>query len=163
MSFPILSFLIFVPLAGAMLLLFVENRDDRRDRLIRVGTLAVSLVVLGLAVVLWARFDATSAQYQFVERHDWIASLGVQYHFGIDGIEIGQRHRTVRFHSRAKALQAIHRLTVTLHFVFGAVSLRIALEVPEEADGARLDQAGPVSGARAGSSRKKTWMTLYQG
>src|SRR5712691_12112172 len=41
-------------------------------------------------------------------------------------------------------------LAAGVDFAARSVALRIALEVPEEADGARLDQAGPLSGARAG-------------
>src|SRR5512133_1778267 len=87
-QFPILSSLIFLPLAGAVLLLFVDNRDERRDGLIRVGTLVVSLAVLALGILMWARFDATSAEYQFVERHPWIPAFGIDYAVGVDGISL---------------------------------------------------------------------------
>ncbi len=88
MSFPILSFLIFLPLAAAVVLLFVDNHEERRDRFIRVGTLVVSLAVLALAILLWARFDPTSAEYQFVERHPWIPTFGIEYAVGVDGISL---------------------------------------------------------------------------
>ena len=83
-----LSSLIFVPLAGAVALLFVDNRDERRAGFIRAGTLVVSLAVLALAILLWARFDATSAEYQFVERHPWIPAFGIDYAVGVDGISL---------------------------------------------------------------------------
>ncbi len=53
---PILSLLIFVPLAGALLLLVVDNREERRDSFVRVFTLGVSLVEFALAIFVWARF-----------------------------------------------------------------------------------------------------------
>ncbi len=84
----ILSSLIFLPLAGAVLLLFVDNREERRDGFIRVGTLVVSLAVLALAILLWAEFDPTSAEYQFVERHPWIPTFGIDYAVGVDGISL---------------------------------------------------------------------------
>ena len=46
---------------------------------------AVDLVV---SLPLWWAFDRTRDGYQFVERASWIPSLGVHYHFGIDGISL---------------------------------------------------------------------------
>jgi NADH-quinone oxidoreductase subunit M len=87
-GFPILSVLIFAPVAGSILLLFIGNRDERRDAVIRTVTLVISLLVLGLAILLWARFDPTSAEYQFTERHPWIPAFGIDYSVGVDGISL---------------------------------------------------------------------------
>ena len=87
-SFPIVSLLVFVPVAGAVLLLFLDNRDARRDGVIRTLTLAISLVVLALAILMWARFDPSSANYQFTERHPWIPAFGIDYSVGVDGISL---------------------------------------------------------------------------
>jgi NADH-quinone oxidoreductase subunit M len=87
-AFPILSLLIFVPVAGAILLLAIDNRDQRRDGLIRTVTLVVSLLALALAILLWARFDPTSAEYQFTERRAWIPAFGIDYAVGVDGISL---------------------------------------------------------------------------
>ena len=48
--------------------------------------IVTSGVTLGLTWVLWTRFDASSGQLQFVERHAWIPSLQVDYFLGIDGL-----------------------------------------------------------------------------
>ena len=48
--------------------------------------LGFSFVSLLLAIVLWRNFDPGSSAIQFVERHDWIPSIGVQYYVGIDGL-----------------------------------------------------------------------------
>ncbi len=85
---PILSLLIFVPIGGALLLRLVDNRDERRDGVVRIATLVVSLVVLAHAIVLWARFDPESAGYQFVERTPWIPAFGIDYAVGVDGISL---------------------------------------------------------------------------
>src|SRR6185503_4270490 len=39
-----------------------------------------------VSLPLWFWFDRGSAQFQFVEKCSWIPGIGVQYHFGIDGI-----------------------------------------------------------------------------
>jgi len=86
-SFPLLTAIVLVPLAGAVLLLVV-GRDGERDELVRRLGLGVSLVVFLLTLTLWAGFDAGSADYQFVERHEWIPTFGISYHVGVDGISL---------------------------------------------------------------------------
>ncbi len=83
-----LTTIVFLPLAGALLLLLIENSDGRRDAVVRWTALAVSLVVFAATLLLWSRFDPASADFQFVERHDWIPSFGIQYHVGVDGISL---------------------------------------------------------------------------
>ena len=83
-----LTTIVFLPLAGALLLLLIGNSDGRRDAVVRWTALAVSLVVFAATLLLWSRFDPASADFQFVERHDWIPSFGIQYHVGVDGISL---------------------------------------------------------------------------
>jgi len=77
-----------VPLAGAILLLLVGNADGRRDGLMRWLALGISLLTLAVTLVLWAAFDAASAEFQFVERIPWIPAFGIDYSVGVDGISI---------------------------------------------------------------------------
>ena len=39
-----------------------------------------------MALALWKAFDAANGGLQFVERADWIPTLGVQYFVGVDGL-----------------------------------------------------------------------------
>src|SRR2546427_9802395 len=85
----ILSIILFTPLVGALLLLFVpkENKDVIR-RLANVFALAGFLVSIPLVPLFWAeRFDATH-QFKFLEGalNNWIPSIGAGYVLGIDGI-----------------------------------------------------------------------------
>jgi NADH-quinone oxidoreductase subunit M len=43
---------------------------------------------LGLAVGLWASFDHTAGGPQFVDRVEWIPTVGIQYAVGVDGISL---------------------------------------------------------------------------
>jgi NADH-quinone oxidoreductase subunit M len=88
MSFPILSSLVLVPLAGAILLLLVRNRDGERNAFVQRVALIVSLVAFGQALLLWNRFVPTEAGYQFIERYAWIPTFGVEYLVGVDGISL---------------------------------------------------------------------------
>src|SRR3989454_4872689 len=85
----ILSIILFTPLVGALLLLFVpkENKDVIR-RLANVFALAGFLVSIPMVPLCWAeRFDATH-QFKFLEGapNNWIPSIGAGYVVGIDGI-----------------------------------------------------------------------------
>ncbi|MEV0583090.1 NADH-quinone oxidoreductase subunit M [Nonomuraea sp. NPDC050310] len=79
--------LVAVPLVGAAGLL-LPNRSRQRDWLRPYG-LAVSGVVLALAVVLAVRFDYNrSGTPQFETDWAWVPSLGLRFHLGVDGISL---------------------------------------------------------------------------
>ena len=81
----LLSVLVFLPLAGAILLLLFPSRAGGPAK---VFALAVSTVNLILSLPLWWRFDPTLRGFQFREVHSWIPSLGITYSLGIDGISL---------------------------------------------------------------------------
>jgi len=85
-----LSLIVFLPLAGAILALLAGGRGDRPERepLVRNIALATSLLTFAATLVLWWRFDPTSADYQFVETHAWMPMFGIQYLIGVDGISL---------------------------------------------------------------------------
>ena len=78
-----LSALVFSPLVGLLLILFIprENRSA-----IRWVALVTSLVPVLLVALMWARFDYAAHGMQFVEKYPWIPSVGVSYYLGADGI-----------------------------------------------------------------------------
>ena len=88
MTFPILSSIVALPLAAAGLLLLIPNRDGSRDGFVRQVALVASLAVFGLTLLLWARFDPASADFQMVERVSWIPAFGIDYFVGVDGISL---------------------------------------------------------------------------
>ena len=85
----ILSIILFTPLIGALVLLFVpkENKDAVRW-IANIFALGGFLVSLPLVPMFWAqRFDATQ-HFKFIEGvpNNWIPSIGAGYVIGIDGI-----------------------------------------------------------------------------
>ena len=82
---PILSIITFIPVIGALVLLLMPKGSVGA---IRNWTLLVSVVNFVVSLPLLAGFDASNGGMQFVEKANWIASLGVQYHLGIDGISL---------------------------------------------------------------------------
>jgi len=85
MTLPLLTSLVVLPLIGAVLALALGRN---RDALVRQFALGISLLVFAASVVLWLRFDPTSADYQFVERYTWLPDFGISYHVGVDGISL---------------------------------------------------------------------------
>ena len=79
----ILSTLIFLPLAGAVLLLFVRN-----ESFAKYWALGITTLTAILSIPLVSAFDTTTSKFQFVEQVSWIKSLNIQYVIGIDGISI---------------------------------------------------------------------------
>ncbi len=87
MPFPILTSLIALPVAGALVLLFVGS-DEKNAPLVRKITLVVSVLVFAETLLLWSRFNPSSADFQFVERRAWIPAFGITYFIGVDGISL---------------------------------------------------------------------------
>ena len=67
LGYPILSLLIFLPLAGVIPLLILKN-----DEAAKYWTLVITLVIALVSLPLYFKFDKTTALYQFGEHHPWI-------------------------------------------------------------------------------------------
>ena len=84
----LLSLVIFLPVAGALVLMLVGNRDGERNGFVRQAALGFSLLTFVGTLALWRGFDPAGAEYQFVERYPWIPTFGIDYSIGIDGISL---------------------------------------------------------------------------
>ena len=81
-GFPLLSLILFTPLAGALVLLLTDRR--REDRIRWIANAAAGLGFL-VSLPLWFWYDTQDAGWQFVERAAWIPSIGADYFLGVDG------------------------------------------------------------------------------
>ena len=79
-GFPILTMMMCVPLAGAIICLFAGENGAR------MTALAATLITFALGVLLWLNFEIGGAQWQFTEKADLVA--GFSYSLGIDGIAL---------------------------------------------------------------------------
>jgi NADH-quinone oxidoreductase subunit M len=77
---PLLTILIAVPLIAGMLCLFVKAESARWIALI------ATLLDLAIGVAMWAAYDPSGAQWQFVERLG--IGAGIEWALGIDGIAL---------------------------------------------------------------------------
>jgi NADH-quinone oxidoreductase subunit M len=82
---PLLSLIILVPWAGALLLAVLPKLAPGTARAL---TLAISLSTLALGLVALSAFNPAVTGFQFVERYDWISALNVHYHLGLDGMSL---------------------------------------------------------------------------
>src|SRR5258708_1169215 len=81
----LLSVILFTPLVGALLLLFLPRESQLLHRL--VGNLFGVLGFL-VSLPLMVHFPAGSGDYAFKETADWIPSIGAKYSLGADGISM---------------------------------------------------------------------------
>jgi NADH-quinone oxidoreductase subunit M len=85
----ILSIILFTPLVGAILLLFVPGENKNAIRWIaNIFALAGLVVSIPLVPMFWAqRFDDAHA-FKFLEGapNNWIPTIGSGYYLGIDGV-----------------------------------------------------------------------------
>jgi NADH-quinone oxidoreductase subunit M len=81
----LLSIVLATPLVGLLVLFFLPSRSKN---LIRVWANVVALAGFVVSLPLVFRFHSGVPGFQFVERADWIPSLGARYMIGIDGISL---------------------------------------------------------------------------
>ena len=82
----LLTTLTFFPLLWALLGLALPEGSD--GKITKTWTFVGTLLTFGLSWMVYRRFDAGTADFQFTEKMPWIADLGVHYQLGIDGISL---------------------------------------------------------------------------
>ncbi len=81
----ILSITIFLPLAGAFVLLFVEKKNAQA---IKLTAFAAALGTLLVSLYLFFQFNSFAQGFQFQQQSKWIQGLNISYHLGIDGMSL---------------------------------------------------------------------------
>ncbi|MEK9850668.1 MAG: NADH-quinone oxidoreductase subunit M, partial [Candidatus Puniceispirillum sp.] len=81
-SWPILSIVTFLPMAGVLFLLMIKGDDSRVADNARQVALWVSGFTFLLSLPLWVMFDSSFAGYQFEEKAVWLQGTGIGYHMG---------------------------------------------------------------------------------
>src|SRR5499427_5982509 len=81
----VLSTVTFLPVLGALVVFVLPRRSEG---LVKATALVTSLIAFAASVPLYARFDAGTAEYQFVEQRAWMPAFGISYHLGVDGISL---------------------------------------------------------------------------
>jgi NADH-quinone oxidoreductase subunit M len=85
-SWPILSVVTFLPLAGALFIALLPE-DEAGIRNARWTALWTTFITFIISLILVWRFDPTSADFQFVEKQPWLGGA-IRYAMGVDGISL---------------------------------------------------------------------------
>jgi NADH-quinone oxidoreductase subunit M len=85
LGMPILSLVTFLPLLGALLVMLTPAS---RAGVVRGIAFGVSALTFFVSIPIFTMFDSTRSGMQFVERLEWIPSLGITYFLGVDGISV---------------------------------------------------------------------------
>ncbi|MDD2876738.1 MAG: NADH-quinone oxidoreductase subunit M [Acidiphilium sp.] len=92
MTFPVLSLMIWLPLAGAGLMFIPQGRHGGSDAAAahnaRWIALWTSLIVLVLAAIMLFDFNPATHGFQFSETATWIPQFHIAYRLGIDGVSL---------------------------------------------------------------------------
>jgi len=78
-----LSLILFTPLIGALVMLFVSKQNENAIRWIANITAVIGFVI---SVPLWFWYNPQGPEFQFQERLPWIPSIGAEYYIGVDGL-----------------------------------------------------------------------------
>jgi NADH-quinone oxidoreductase subunit M len=86
MDMPVLSILVWLPIAAAIVVLLIgSNGNGELGKRIALGASVLTFV---LSIPLYTGFDTGTAAMQFVERLSWIGRFNAYYHLGVDGISM---------------------------------------------------------------------------
>ena len=85
-DFNILSLVVWFPTLGALAILFGLKKTQ--ESAIKWAANLITFAGFLISLPLWFSFDNNGPQFQYKEVYEWIPSLGVQYHLGLDGISL---------------------------------------------------------------------------
>jgi len=90
LDLPILSISIFLPLFSALYITFFisHSKSSRKQIYAMYVAILSSVLTLIATIYLLIRFDSDAESYQFVEKYNWIKSIGLDFHVGVDGLSV---------------------------------------------------------------------------
>jgi len=86
-GWPILSVVTFLPILGALFIFAIRGDDEIALRNTRFVAMWTTIITFILSLLIWINFDAGSAEFQFVEKAEWLGGA-INYHMGVDGISM---------------------------------------------------------------------------
>jgi NADH-quinone oxidoreductase subunit M len=87
-DWPLLSLVIFLPLAGAGFIMLIRGEPEVVNQNARSVALWTASITFLLSLLIWGNFDPSRSDFQLVERADWFEGLDISYHVGVDGISL---------------------------------------------------------------------------
>ncbi|HPD19255.1 MAG TPA: proton-conducting transporter membrane subunit, partial [Candidatus Goldiibacteriota bacterium] len=82
---PVLTLIYLMPFMAFLILLFIPEKNLRAIRLTALIPVCISFL---LSIILFFNYDYKAGGLQFVEKAEWIKSLGINYFLGVNGINV---------------------------------------------------------------------------
>ncbi|MGI9378700.1 MAG: NADH-quinone oxidoreductase subunit M [Methyloligellaceae bacterium] len=86
-DWPILFAITFLPLIGAIFILFIPNDDEIAAQNARRVALWTTVITFFVSLIIWIEFDYNTSAFQFVEERSWLGGT-INYRMGVDGISM---------------------------------------------------------------------------
>ena len=87
-NWPLLSIVTFLPLFGVLAIMILRGAEGDVARNARWIALWTSLADFVMALIIWAKFDPSTSDFQFSEQAQWLPQFHIAYQMGIDGISL---------------------------------------------------------------------------
>lgn len=81
----LVSYLIFLPLLGSLVLLFINKKNEN---LIKYFGLFISALVFVISLIIYFTFNTDSGEFQFIHKINWVKNINVSYFVGVDGLSL---------------------------------------------------------------------------
>jgi len=83
---PYLTLMTFIPLLGAIIVMLMPKTQEKA---IKNFSIIISLLPLAISVFLWQTYSDSGSYHAIAtENVNWIPSIGVKYHMGVDGLSL---------------------------------------------------------------------------
>ena len=87
-DWPILSLVTFLPIVGCFFILLTRGDETTVARNSRYIALWTSVPTFLISLLIWVKFDPSTANFQMTESVEWIEGTNIGYRMGVDGISI---------------------------------------------------------------------------
>lgn len=84
-DWPLLSLVVWTPIVGGLLVLFIGDRMPEIARRVALGAAVLTFL---FSIPLFTGFERGTSAMQFQEFAPWISALNINYHLGVDGISM---------------------------------------------------------------------------
>ena len=88
MSFPYLTWIVFLPLVGAIIIALFSGGREKLIKYLAVVFTSLPLVLSLVAFSIFDRSAGAAGVMQFQEKISWIPAMNANYHLGVDGLSL---------------------------------------------------------------------------
>jgi NADH-quinone oxidoreductase subunit M len=84
----LLTGVVFLPLLWAVIGLLIPTSNKGGQNLYKGWALLGTLATFGVSLLIYSGFSAAGADFQMMEKFEWLPALGISYAVGMDGISL---------------------------------------------------------------------------